>query len=278
MTTKQLREALNYTSQKTGFSSSLIEKDYYCSLILKLLYEEENLKNYLIFKGGTLLAKGYFEFFRMSEDLDFSVDNSFCNERNDRRKIASYLRTTVPHILEKLNLREVSAFRGFNESTQYNGIFGYDSLVGPSETIKFEVGFRGDLFFQPEKVNLETLLEDPFSRDKVIKPFPVMALSKNETYAEKFRAALTRKNPAIRDFFDIEKILESGFNIFEESFIELVKNKISFDSHANIDLTLEKRKILESQIITDLRPVLKLNEDFNLEKTWSSIHDLTKKL
>lgn len=276
--TKQLREALNYTSQQTGFSSSLIEKDYYCSLILKILYEEENLKKYLIFKGGTLLAKGYFEFFRMSEDLDFSVENSFCKERNDRRKIANYLRTTVPHILEKLNLREVSAFRGFNESTQYNGIFGYDSLVGPSETIKFEVGFRGDLFFQSEIVNLQTLLEDPFSNKKILKPFPVMALSKDEAYAEKFRAALTRKNPAIRDFFDIEKILDSGFNIFDESFIEIVKKKISFDNHVNIDLTLEKRKTLESQIITDLRPVLKLNEDFNLEKTWSSIHNLVKVL
>ena len=95
----------------------------------------------------------------MSEDLDFSVDNFFffVTKEMIRRKIASYLRTTVPHILEKLNLREVSAFRGFNESTQYNGIFGYDSLVGPSETIKFEVGFRGDLFFPTRKiVNLET--------------------------------------------------------------------------------------------------------------------------
>ena len=59
-------------------------------------------------------------------------------------------RSITLHETQDLNLREVSAFRGFNESTQYNGIFGYDSLVGPSETIKFEVGFRGDLMLKTD--------------------------------------------------------------------------------------------------------------------------------
>lgn len=103
-----------------------------------------------------------------------------------------------------------------------------------------------------------------------------MTLTKEEVYAEKFRAALTREPSAIRDFFDIEKIIESGFNIFEESFIALVKKKISFDNHVNISLALEKRTNLESQIITDLEPVLKLNENFILEKTLLSIENFVE--
>lgn len=278
MKPEHLREALNFTSQRTGFSSSLIEKDYYCSLILKILYDEENLKKYLIFKGGTLLAKGYFEFFRMSEDLDFSVENSFCKEKNSRKKTANYLRARVPLILEKLNLKEISAFKGFNESTQYNAIFGYDSLVGPSETIKFEVDFRGDLFLQSEIVNLQTLLEDPFSNKKMLQAFTVTALSRDEAYAEKVCAALTRKNPAIRDFFDIEKINESGFFLYHDKFIRLIKEKILVDSTANINLTPEKRKELEKQIKTDLYSVLKTGSAFSIDKTWPILEKICNKI
>jgi len=278
MTSDDLRDAISYTAQRTGFSPSLIEKDYYCSLVLKILYEHNQLKNLLIFKGGTLLSKGFFNFFRLSEDLDFSISNNFCTNRNERKKIADIFKTMIPLVLKELNFKVVSPFRGYNESSHYNGIFGYDSVNGLPDTIKFDVALKGDLVHEPIGTNLKTLLMNPISNTAIFPNIFALALTKEEVYAEKFRAALTREPSAIRDFFDIEKILDSGFNIFEESFIELVKNKISFDSHANINLTLEKRKTLESQIITDLRPVLKLNEDFNLEKTWSSIHDLTKKL
>lgn len=47
--------SIESTQGSTGFSSRLIEKDYYCSLILKLLYESSNSQ--IIFKGGTSLNK-----------------------------------------------------------------------------------------------------------------------------------------------------------------------------------------------------------------------------
>ena len=100
MTPDDLRDFINYTAQRTGFTSSLIEKDYYCSLVLQILYKNEELKNLLLFKGGTLLAKGYFNFFRLSEDLDFSIVNSFCVNRNERKKIASIFKTIIPLILK----------------------------------------------------------------------------------------------------------------------------------------------------------------------------------
>ena len=278
ITPNELRDALNFTANRCGFSTSLIEKDYYCSLILKSIYENENLKNVLIFKGGTLLAKGYFDFFRLSEDLDFSVDNSFCKNRTERRKIADTLRNVLEKILKDLNFREVSNFRGFNESTQYNGIFGYDSVSGPSNVIKFEIGFRGDMMLEPINFGLQTLLESPIFEKRLFPTIESLVLSKEEAYAEKIRAALTRKQPAIRDFYDVEKIFLSGFDIFEESFVKLVKAKLSFDHSSNIDLNLEKRKILESQIITDLKPVLKLNDNFSINNSWSLLQKIAEKL
>lgn len=274
----ELRDALTFTAGKTGFSPSLIEKDYYCSLVIKSIYEDKDLKNLLIFKGGTLLAKGYFEFFRLSEDLDFSVNNLFYTNRTERRKIAEKVRHWVKNILNQLGFKEVSPFRGFNESTQYNGVFGYDSVTGPSNIIKFEIGFREDLLLNPINMGLQTLLENPLTEKRLFPILESLVLSKEEAFAEKVRAALTRKQPAIRDFFDLEKIFQSGFDVLEEKFIDIVKKKIFFDSSAVIDLSFEKTKILEAQIETDLKPVLKTGVHFTLKKSWECAQSIAKYL
>ena len=67
----RFRDALTRTASDTGFSARLIEKDYYCSVLLKdlaVLYGQG-----LVFKGGTCLSKVHADFFRLSEDLDFSI-------------------------------------------------------------------------------------------------------------------------------------------------------------------------------------------------------------
>lgn len=63
------QEAIRFTAAETGFTPRLIEKDYYCSVLLEDLAA---LGPPLIFKGGTLLAKVHAGFYRLSEDLDFS--------------------------------------------------------------------------------------------------------------------------------------------------------------------------------------------------------------
>ena len=49
------REAIAFTAAKTGFNQQVIEKDYFCTVLL------EDLTNHggpgLVFKGGTCLAK-----------------------------------------------------------------------------------------------------------------------------------------------------------------------------------------------------------------------------
>ena len=48
------RQALNHTEAETGFAQRLIEKDYYCSLILADF--EPLFDRGLVFKGGTASA------------------------------------------------------------------------------------------------------------------------------------------------------------------------------------------------------------------------------
>lgn len=269
MKTKELQDALAYTAELTGFQQALIEKDYYCSLILKKIYESNEFQNELIFKGGTLLSKCFFEFFRMSEDLDFSVANEHCHDRPTRRKIADKMRKIIPELLAELNLKEISPFRGFNESRQYNGTFAYDSIASTKGLIKFEIGFRGDLLLPPNTILLKTLLKDPLSGAFCLLPFNGVTLQKDEAMAEKIRAALTRKNPAIRDFFDIEAAASDGFDFESSQFHSLVASKLLADVENPPNLTLEKKLALEQQILRELNPVLKANQVFDLEKSWT---------
>ena len=69
---EELREAIRFTAEETGFAPRLIEKDYFCSVILEALAAADVP---LVFKGGTCLAKVHSGFFRLSEDLDFSWRN-----------------------------------------------------------------------------------------------------------------------------------------------------------------------------------------------------------
>lgn len=53
--------------------ANVIEKDYVLGWLLAAIANEEELANTWAFKGGTCLRKCYFETYRLSEDLDFTV-------------------------------------------------------------------------------------------------------------------------------------------------------------------------------------------------------------
>ena len=64
------REALSYSEAVTGFTSTLIEKDYYCSLILQHFFGGDTP---LVFKGGTCLSKVYADFYRPCNGNDGGI-------------------------------------------------------------------------------------------------------------------------------------------------------------------------------------------------------------
>jgi predicted nucleotidyltransferase component of viral defense system len=63
---------LSYSEGVTGFTASLIEKDYYCSLILHHIFDRETS---LVFKGGTCLSKVYADFdsFIIDESIELII-------------------------------------------------------------------------------------------------------------------------------------------------------------------------------------------------------------
>lgn len=58
-----------------GLAAEIVEKDYVLGWLLKGIYAHEELAPAWTFKGGTCLKKCYFETYRFSEDLDFTLSD-----------------------------------------------------------------------------------------------------------------------------------------------------------------------------------------------------------
>src|SRR6266550_5915112 len=77
------REAVQFTAAESGFVPRLIEKDYFCTLLLAYLSEAGG--DELVFKGGTCLTKVHSELYRLSEDLDYTIPVPVDAPRPQRR-------------------------------------------------------------------------------------------------------------------------------------------------------------------------------------------------
>ncbi|MDX2246626.1 MAG: nucleotidyl transferase AbiEii/AbiGii toxin family protein [Bacteroidia bacterium] len=73
---------INKVAAKSRVSDRQIEKDYVLSWVLYGISKNKVLHSVLVFKGGTVLKKAYFEHYRFSEDLDFTlIDEHITNEQ-----------------------------------------------------------------------------------------------------------------------------------------------------------------------------------------------------
>lgn len=82
-------EVITETNKQTGITRSIIEKDYYVTMILKLLAAKNPE---IVFKGGTSLSKCFHLINRFSEDIDITFSEHIGEAR---RKKLKYCRQTV---------------------------------------------------------------------------------------------------------------------------------------------------------------------------------------
>jgi predicted nucleotidyltransferase component of viral defense system len=189
---------------------SIVEKDYVLGWILAAIAQHPETSEQWVFKGGTCLKKCYFETYRFSEDLDFSL-------LPDAAYDAESLSQTLREIVEIAH--------------QLSGITFPDDLVSVKTradklgrgTFEGKIGYSGPLGFTRSLPRLlfdltrnEAVLAEPELRS-VFHPYPdslpvgtaVAAYSIEELFAEKTRALFERTRP--RDLYDVVFILESRF-------------------------------------------------------------------
>lgn len=273
-------DALQYTASATGFSARLIEKDYYCTLVLRELRPLFDAG--LVFKGGTLLAKVHAGFYRLSEDLDFGVSMDVAARRADRRAAAGPIKQFLQILPDRCDALRTSDIRGQNESRQYHGIYSYRSCItGDMETIKIEVSFREPIVDSTAFLPANTILVNPLLGTAALAPVSVRVLSLREAYAEKARAALSRREPAVRDFYDIHFAMQKGIlNLADEELLALLSRKLAVDGNEPVDLSDARIRQLRQQVNSHLQPVLRASDfaAFDLERPIAELLQLVPRL
>ena len=90
-----------------GINQVAIEKDWWVTVTLKALFQTD-CSEWLIFKGGTSLSKGFNIIERFSEDIDLAISHSFFgieksnkSQRDKLKKLArKYIQETLSHQID----------------------------------------------------------------------------------------------------------------------------------------------------------------------------------
>jgi predicted nucleotidyltransferase component of viral defense system len=189
-------------AREVGLSPEIVEKDYVLGWLLGGISNHPALRSTWLFKGGTCLKKCYFETYRFSEDLDFTLN--------------------IPG-----HLTQEFLGRTFLEVADW--IYERCGIEMPSDTITFDIyanprgklsvqgriGYRGPLQRRGStpriKLDLtddERIVLDPVWRE-VHHPYSdrpgdgiqALCYSYEELFAEKIRALAERMRP--RDLYDV---------------------------------------------------------------------------
>lgn len=279
---EEFLKVLERTSAQTGFPLRLLEKDYYITVVLSGINE---LNNALVLKGGACLSKIYYSYYRLSEDLDFTLHLPTNNtKRAIRRNAIKPIKETIRSFLKRFNMSIKNLDKaGHRESTQYIYYLDYDSVVlNKKESIKLEIGLRFNPFLPivTKKVNHKFL--HPFTKEPLFDARSVNCLSLKELVAEKLRASAMREIIAGRDFYDLGFLLRGKFNFKDKEQLELFRKKLEEDGFSpdlskyqvNLGRTDKEIDEMMSRIEDELFPVLTLDEQksFNMPKTLDELN------
>ena len=73
---KRRIEIFNQVGVQNGLPATAIEKDWWVSLALRVVFSLP-FSNHIVFKGGTSLSKGWNLIDRFSEDIDLAIDRGY---------------------------------------------------------------------------------------------------------------------------------------------------------------------------------------------------------
>ncbi|MBP5452740.1 MAG: nucleotidyl transferase AbiEii/AbiGii toxin family protein [Treponema sp.] len=106
-------QAINLVTNQNGLSSEIVEKDYYVTMILRLLSER---LPFIVFKGGTSLSKCHKAINRFSEDIDITIDTTISQSQKKKVKDAieeacSILGLSIPNIEDTRSRRDYNQYQ-----------------------------------------------------------------------------------------------------------------------------------------------------------------------
>lgn len=193
--------------------ADVVEKDFVLGWLLAAIAAHPEASTHWVFKGGTCLKKCYFETYRFSEDLDFSLLPD-----------AAYTDEALRQVLTEI-ARSASEVSGIEFPSQYVVVQPRQDKQGRL-TFEGRIAYRGPLAVPSwPRVTFDLTQHEPVidgvSCRSIHHPYPdtlpdgalVGCYSLPELFAEKTRALFERTRP--RDLYDLVYILENQIGLVD---------------------------------------------------------------
>jgi len=269
-----MKEFIDEISKKLIFKrKDILEKEIIIQNLLQDLSKDDFFSKNLAFKGGTCLIKCYFDYYRFSEDIDFTwVDQSIFKDKSQKgiRRILSSviddLGSLFVKIAKKRGLvfvldkddRDYMEFGGGNKTVTFK-IWFESEVTKRRSFIKIQINFVEDIKFEISKKNVHCLFSSHEDKELAVlyeedykdytNPISLLTYDVREILCEKVRAILTRRGIKARDFVDIF-FISLEFKIKVQDFKDEIVDKTQFvlklykKYRRNLE---EKIKIIDSE-------------------------------
>lgn len=202
-----LQKEIATISEQLGVSKSVIDKDWVLGHFIAGIFNEPELKETLIFKGGTCLKKCWFEEYRFSEDLDFTSKSQDFKLTPDHLKFIT--KQIEDHTGVKTHIVSLRELQFQNKLTGYEAIikfWGADHPrnVMPTTPDRWQTKIKIEIILYEEMIfdTTERTVSHPYS-DKLALDNPIPCYKIEEVLSEKIRALIQRSYTAPRDYYDI---------------------------------------------------------------------------
>ena len=250
------RQEIMDFARELELDPNIIEKDYVLDWLLAGISNHPQLKTSWVFKGGTCLKKCYFETYRFSEDLDFTITN--------------------PDHINPEFLTSV-----FSEISQW--IYDESGIEIPVENLRFDVyenprgrtSVEGRIYYRGPlqrggslprvKIDIthdEILVLNPIARgihhpysDKLDNGFSIQCYCFEEVFAEKLRALAERLRP--RDLYDVIHLYRlDTLRVDLKLLVSTLEDKCRFKSITVPTMLILENKPERAELVTEWENML----------------------
>lgn len=226
-----LRTYIEITHDRTNLARSVIEKDYYVTMILRLIKQKSTDLGDVVFKGGTSLSKCYKVIDRFSEDIDISFTEHIGEKRRKKLKYDVMKSSSDELNLPIKNWDFIQSGRDLNSY-----LFDYASLFEASnivlrDGVKVETALAS-YSFPTETMQILSFVGETFmlensvlAKQYFLEPFEMKVQSLERTFIDKVYAScdyyIQKKSRRLsRHLYDLYKIFPKM--TFDENFKKLV--------------------------------------------------------
>ena len=242
-------------AQELSLLPETVEKDYVLGWMLHGIHQHGQLGSRWMFKGGTSLKKCFFETFRFSEDLDFTIT------AQDHMTV-EFLRAVFNEIAEKLYeeigiefSKEMFRFKIVPKAdgkSSAQGVVHYNSPIRgkpASATIKLDLTTDEIVVLNSEKKRVH----HPY-KDEPSDGIWAHCYSFEEVIAEKIRALVQRLRP--RDVYDV---------------VHFFRNRAMIKNPSLVCSVLAKKCSYKNIAIPTLEQIEKHDKMEELKSEWSNM-------